>query len=297
MLVLRYFYRFAGPFLTAVPDGDCAPSEGTRLPALHKLRTQVRFRQRVLCFYFKTFPPFLRCCTGGKGSVGCRQVARKEMRIGVIVACTSVCARILFFLSMFPTRFQGMFAVGGVKNLLDRKHIDTYTAMLTRLDAKLGAEVEAGAAVSDAGIFVAELGAGSIIGAELSRYNRPGYRNARFPSQFTIVANGYVDFLVLPKSMIINVNNQVLRNVCGCGWDSSRHLRCRTIASKKWTRLRWSSCSSGVLCYSCILALSAHGTDFQAGVKLRSPLTDGARTSCCCWAIFAAKQDQSTPRK
>lgn len=106
-----------------------------------------------------------------------------------------------------------MFVAGGLKNLLDRKFIDSYTALLTRLDAKLGAEVEAGAAVSDAGMFVAELGAGSIIGAELSRYNRPGYRNARFPSQFTIVANGYVEFLVLPKSMIINVNNQVLHNV------------------------------------------------------------------------------------
>lgn len=30
-----------GPFLTAVPDGDVAPSDGITLPALHKLRTQV----------------------------------------------------------------------------------------------------------------------------------------------------------------------------------------------------------------------------------------------------------------
>jgi hypothetical protein len=33
----------SGPFLTAVPDGDCLQSDGVSLPALHKLRTQVIF--------------------------------------------------------------------------------------------------------------------------------------------------------------------------------------------------------------------------------------------------------------
>ncbi len=32
-----------GPFLTAVPDGECLQSDGVTLPPLHKLRTQVRF--------------------------------------------------------------------------------------------------------------------------------------------------------------------------------------------------------------------------------------------------------------
>ena len=121
-----------------------------------------------------------------------------------------VASIVLFLLTIDA---QTVFNVASVKNASDKKFIEGFTSFLTLLDAKLGAEVEAGAAVSDAGMFVAELGAGSIIGAELSRYNRPGYRNARFPSQFTIVANGYVEFLVLPKSMIINVNNQVLHNV------------------------------------------------------------------------------------
>ena len=107
------------------------------------------------------------------------------------------------------TRPQTVFNVASVKSLVDKKFIESYTALLLQLDSKLGAEVEVGAPVSDAGIFVTELGPGSIIGAELSRYNRPGYRNARFPSQFTYVANEFVDFLILPKSMIINVNNQV----------------------------------------------------------------------------------------
>lgn len=30
-----------GPFLTAVPDGECLQSDGVTFPALHKLRTQV----------------------------------------------------------------------------------------------------------------------------------------------------------------------------------------------------------------------------------------------------------------
>ncbi len=104
---------------------------------------------------------------------------------------------------------QSVFNVASVKSAVDKKFIEGYTTLLMQLDSKLGAEVEVGASVSDAGIFVTELGPGSIIGAELSRYNRPGYRNARFPSQFSYEANGFVDFLVLPKSMIINVNNQV----------------------------------------------------------------------------------------
>ena len=57
---------FPGPFLTAVPDGDCAPPDGSRLPALHKLRTQASVR---LCVR-----PFFNCfhnATGGKGVVGC----------------------------------------------------------------------------------------------------------------------------------------------------------------------------------------------------------------------------------
>ena len=110
-------------------------------------------------------------------------------------------------------RFQTVFNVASVKNASDKKFIEGYTSILMQLDAKLGAEVEAGVPVSDAGILVSNLAPGSIIGAELSRYNRPGYRHARFPSQFTYVADGFVDFLVLPKSMIINVNNQVSLNL------------------------------------------------------------------------------------
>jgi hypothetical protein len=102
-----------------------------------------------------------------------------------------------------------VFNVASVKSLVDKKFIEGYTALLAQLDSKLGAEVEVGASVFDSGVFVTELGPGSIIGAELSRYNRPGYRNARFPSQFSYEAKGSVEFLVLPKSMIINVNNHV----------------------------------------------------------------------------------------
>jgi hypothetical protein len=114
-----------------------------------------------------------------------------------------------FFLFLPTICIQTVFNVASVKNLSDKKFIESYTSFLTLLDAKLGADIEIGAPVSDSGILVAQLGPGSIIGSELSRFNRPGYRNARFPSQFTYVADGFVDFLVLPKSMIINVNNQV----------------------------------------------------------------------------------------
>ncbi len=93
-----------------------------------------------------------------------------------------------------------MFNVASVKSLADKKFIESCTALLVQLDSKLGAEVEVGAAVSDSGVFVTELGPGSIIGAELRRYNRPGYSNARFPSKFSYEAKGYVEFLVLPKS-------------------------------------------------------------------------------------------------
>ena len=117
-----------------------------------------------------------------------------------------VASIVLFLLTIDA---QTVFNVASVKNASDKKFIEGFTSFLTLLDAKLGAEVEVGAPVSDTGILVSQLGPGSIIGSELSRYNRPGYRHARFPSQFTYVADGFVDFLVLPKSMIINVNNQV----------------------------------------------------------------------------------------
>lgn len=116
------------------------------------------------------------------------------------------------------TSQQNVFNVASVKNLVDKKFIEGYTTLLTQLDAKLGAEVEVGAPVSESGIYVTELGPGSIIGAELSRYNRPGYRNARFPSQFSYEAKGFVDFLVLPKTLIINVNNQVAPG-SSCIWS------------------------------------------------------------------------------
>ena len=41
--VLFLIHFLIGPFLTAVPDEGCAPSDGITLPALHKLRTQVCF--------------------------------------------------------------------------------------------------------------------------------------------------------------------------------------------------------------------------------------------------------------
>lgn len=37
----KLFIFQIGPFLTAVPDGEFAPSDGCSMPALHKLRTQV----------------------------------------------------------------------------------------------------------------------------------------------------------------------------------------------------------------------------------------------------------------
>jgi hypothetical protein len=37
----KLIHSFVGPFLTAVPDGECSPADGVSLPALQKLRTQV----------------------------------------------------------------------------------------------------------------------------------------------------------------------------------------------------------------------------------------------------------------
>jgi hypothetical protein len=146
-----------------------------------------------------------------------------------------------------------VFNVASIKSAVDRKFIDSYTTRLQQLDAKLGAEVEVGATVSDAGLFVTELGAGSIIGSELSRYNRPGFRNARFPSQFTYIANGFVDFLVLPKSMIINVNNQVLAAYLFKMLVFNFVKRMTVL--KKWMLLLWIRCSSGAQDHRAVMFL------------------------------------------